>query len=269
MLNGNFVIDAHCHIYPDKIAKRAVAGTDGFYGTESLCKGTVSDLLEIGKKAGVDHFVVQSVATAPKQVHSINEFIAKSVSESNGRLTGLGALHPDSEDMAGDIEKIIELGLNGVKLHPDIQRFAVDDPKCFEMYRICSEYKLPILMHTGDYRYDFSNPDRVKCVLEMFPDLTVVGAHMGGWSVWDDAVKKLVNFKNLYVDCSSTFPFTSIDVAKRAISAYGPDRVLFGTDYPMWSPVSELEIFMSLGLSDMDVKKILSENAVKVFNIKK
>lgn len=268
MVNGNFIIDAHCHIYPEKIAEKAVAGTDSFYGTKACCKGIVSDLLQTGEKAGINRFVVHSVATVPKQVHSINEFIAKSVADSNGRFTGLGALHPDSEDMAGDISKIKELGLHGVKLHPDIQRFAVDDPKCFEMYRLCSENKLPILMHTGDYRYDFSNPDRVERVLKSFPELTLIGAHMGGWSVWDEAVKKLAKYENLYVDCSSTFSFTSIETAKNSINGYGADRVLFGSDYPMWSPIDELKTFLDLGLSYEDVEKILSKNAIKVYGIK-
>ena len=90
MVNGTFVIDAHCHIYPEKIAARAVAGTDAFYGTTARCpQGTVAELLDVGARAGTDHFIVQSVATTPKQVRSINEFIAASVAQSGGTLTGL------------------------------------------------------------------------------------------------------------------------------------------------------------------------------------
>ena len=80
MINNIFTIDAHCHIYPEKIASRAVVGTDTFYGEKSLCKGTAEDLILEGQKAGIDHFIVQSVATSPHQVKSINEFIAEEVS---------------------------------------------------------------------------------------------------------------------------------------------------------------------------------------------
>ena len=79
MVNGIKVIDAHCHIYPEKIAERAVAGTDNFYKCQSFCKGTVSDLLSEGEKAGIDHFIVQSVATTPKQVKSINDALIPEV----------------------------------------------------------------------------------------------------------------------------------------------------------------------------------------------
>ena len=66
MVNGIYTIDAHCHIYPEKIASKAVAGTDVFYDTHSVCVGTVSDLIRRGSEAGVDHFIVQSVATTPR-----------------------------------------------------------------------------------------------------------------------------------------------------------------------------------------------------------
>ena len=212
--NKYMVTDAHCHIYPEKIAARAVAGTDGFYGINSRCKGTVADLLEMGDASGIDRFVVQSVATTPHQVERINEFIAEAVAEGGGRFTGLGTLHPESEDIKGDIEHIIELGLHGVKLHPDIQKFKIDDYRCLKIYELCEKFNLPILMHTGDYRYDFSNANRLLPVMEIYTGLTVIGAHFGGWSVWEEASEKLAKLPNLYVDCSSSLPFITSEVAK-------------------------------------------------------
>ena len=268
MVEGKYrVIDAHCHIYPDKIASRAVAGTDGFYGINSTCKGTVSDLEFVGGAAGVDHFLVQSVATTPHQVKSINEFIAQSVVQSGGKFTGLGTLHPDSGDIKGDIEHLMELGLKGVKLHPDIQQFKIDDYRCLRIYELCEQLELPILMHTGDFRYDFSNPNRLLPVMEIYTGLTVIGAHFGGWSVWDEAAEKLAGLPNLYVDtCSSLYSLDS-QKAKKLIYAYGVDRVLFGTDYPMWETAEELERFFKIGLSEEEYKKILYENAAGLFGI--
>ena len=134
MVNGIYTIDAHCHIYPEKIASKAVAGTDNFYNTVSYGKGTVSHLIDDGVKAGIDKFIVQSVATTPKQVNSINNFIATQVSMNKERLVGLGTLHPESEDIKGDVEYLVELGLKGVKLHPDIQAFKIDDYRCLKLY---------------------------------------------------------------------------------------------------------------------------------------
>ena len=152
MYKGYYVIDAHCHIYPEKIAAKAAGATDKFYDIKGYGKGTVKDLKRVCKRDGVDHAIVQSVATTPKQVKSINEFISDEVKNSKGFLTGLGTLHPDSEDIKGDITHIVELGLKGVKLHPDIQKFKVDGEKLFKIYEICEEKNLTMLVHTGDYR---------------------------------------------------------------------------------------------------------------------
>ena len=266
MVHGNFVIDAHCHIYPDKIAARAVAGTDAFYGTTARCpSGTVGELLEVGTKAGTDHFIVQSVATTPKQVRSINEFIAASVAASEGKFTGLGTMHPECEDIPAEIAHLKALGLKGIKIHPDIQARPLDHPGFMIMYACCEKEGLPVLMHTGDYRYDYSNPNRLIPVLEQFPDLTVIGAHFGGWSVWDEATEKLSKYPNFLVDCSSSLYAMPAEKARELIFAYGTDRVLFGTDYPMWEIETEIERFMAIDLTEQQREDILFNNAFKMF----
>ena len=258
------IIDSHCHIYPDKIAQKASDATGHFYDLPASLDGKISTLLEHGERAGIEHFVVQSVATTPKQVSSINNFIAQAVSESGGRFTGLGTLHPDSEDMAADVDEIIRLGLKGVKLHPDIQRVQLDDPRMHTMYELC-EGRLPMLIHTGDNRYDNSNPNRLMPILDKYPNLTVIGAHFGGWSIWEEATKKLYGYKNFLVDCSSSLYAISPEKAKELILAYGVERVLFGTDYPLWTPEAEIERFMKIDLTDEQREDILYNNAARLF----
>lgn len=268
MVGKYYVIDAHCHVYPDKIAEKAAAGTSHFYDDVGFAAdGKVSTLQRIGAEAGVDHFVIQSVATTPHQVKSINEFIARTVAEGGGVFTGLGTLHPDSEDLKGDVMHLMELGLHGVKLHPDIQRFKIDDYRCLKIYELCEENHLPILMHTGDKRYDYSNPNRLMPILDIYTGLTIIGAHLGGWSIWEEASEQLQGIPNLYFDCSSTFHWIGAETAKKLILKLGTDRVMWGTDYPMWGPQKELDDFFSMGLSEEDNVKILSENAKRIYGI--
>lgn len=267
MVNGYFATDSHCHIYPEKIAERAVAGTDNFYGGRSVCRGTVEDLLNEGAKAGIDRFLVQSVATSPKQVNSINEFIASETAKHPDKLIGFGTLHPDSADIRGDIKHLLSLGLRGVKLHPDIQAFKIDDYRCLKIYELCEQEGLPILMHTGDRRYDYSNPNRLLPVLEIYKRLTVIGAHLGGWSVWEEASRAYEGLPNFYVDCSSSMPYLDKETVKSIIRRYGAEKVLFGTDYPMWSPKKEIETFFSLGLDENEIRCILNSNIKKLLNL--
>ena len=127
------VINSHCHIYPDKIAAKAVKGIRDFYDLHMSLNGTVDDLIEDGNKVGVCHYLIHSVATTPKQVQSINEFISFEVKSHPDLFTGFGTLHPDSEDIEADLDYIIELGLKGVKVHPDFQQFALNEEKAFKM----------------------------------------------------------------------------------------------------------------------------------------
>ena len=135
-----------------------------------------------------------------------------------------------------------------------------------KIYELC-EGRLPILMHTGDNRYDLSNPNRLSTILDIYKDLTIIGAHFGGWSIWEEATKKLHGYKNLYVDCSSSLYAITPEKAKELIGIYGSDRVLFGTDYPMWEPREEIERFLKIDLTEKERRDILCNNAARLFNI--
>ena len=97
--------------------------------------------------------------------------------------------------------------------------------------------------------------------------MTVIGAHFGGWSVWDKAPEILCKYKNLYVDTCSSFYALSKERARQIIDLYGADRVVFGTDFPMWRQEDELKFLFSLGLSDNQLENILAKNIERVLKI--
>ena len=258
------IIDFHTHVFPENIAEKASGSIGKFYDLPIKFDGRLSTLLQIGGAAGLDGYVVHSVATTPNQTAAINGFIAGLCRENPG-VYGFATIHPDQEDMAGELERALALGLKGVKIHSDMQRVALDDPRLFELYDLI-QGRVPLLAHTGDNRFDYSNPGRLKRVLDAFPRLTVVGAHFGGWSVWQEA---LVAFKSrdLFVDCSSSFYALSHAEARALIRGYGAQRVLFGSDYPMWDPGEELDTLGQLGLTACEMDWILHENAERLLGL--
>lgn len=260
------IIDCHCHIYPEKIALKAVESISEFYHLPMCYDGRLETLLSASKENGVTHSVIFSVATKPAQVRSINRFIAEMVAQNPNRFIGLGTLHPDSDNIQEEVEEIIRLGLKGVKLHPDIQRIALDDKRCDRIYQAC-EGVLPVLVHAGDSRYDYSNPNRLKNVLEKYPKLTVIGAHFAGYSVWDEAEKQLSGYQNLYVDCSSSLALITKEKALKIIRTYGAERVLYATDFPMWSFEEELKRIQALGLTKKEKQQIFYKNACALFGL--
>jgi predicted TIM-barrel fold metal-dependent hydrolase len=255
------VIDFHSHIYPEKIAAKAAASIGNFYTIPMLKAGTAECLLECGRRDGIDRFVVFSAAAVPGQVKSINDYIAKNAA-AHKEFTGFGTLHPDIPDPGGEIDRILDLGLKGIKLHPDMQRFNIDDEKMMDIYALL-EGRLPVIFHTGDYRYPYSHPARLARVLDTFPRLTAVAAHFGGWSLFDLALEYLRD-RFCYLDVSSSIPFLGASRAEELIRIYGAERFLFGSDYPMWDPGSCLRELMGLKLSDDEKEHILWKNALRL-----
>ena len=261
------IIDFHTHIYPEKIAGKAVVSIGDFYSIEMSGKGTSRALIEGGSKCGITNYVVHSVAVTSHTVEAINDFISAEIKE-HKEFYGFGTMHADFDEKIKEAERLSGLGLKGIKIHPDTQKFNLDDERMFELYDYMQQNKLPLLIHTGDYRYDYSHPRRLKNILKEFPKLITIGAHFGGWSVYDLAYE-LLKDENCYVDTSSAFFMLGKERAKELIRLYGAERVLFGTDFPMWNAEDELNILYDMKLSDDEYELIFHENAEKILNIKK
>jgi predicted TIM-barrel fold metal-dependent hydrolase len=260
---SNSIIDFHTHIYPEKIAAKAVASIGEFYHIAMQQDGTVESLLESGRRGGIGHFVVFSAAAVPGQVQSINKYIASTCRE-HPEFTGFGTLHPDMGNPLDEIERLIALGLRGIKFHPDMQRFDIDDERMMDIYA-AAEGRLTIVFHTGDYRHSYSHPSRLARVLDNFPKLCAVAAHFGGWSIVDIAYDYF-HKRHCYFDVSSSLSFIGHRRAAELIHSYGAERFLFGSDYPMWDPAVCLEEFMALNLTDSEREMILWKNAQTILN---
>ena len=260
------ITDIHAHVFPDAIAEKASGSIGEFYRMKVYHSGTVGELLALEKEAGITHACIHSVAVTPRHIESINRFISETVSLHPDSVTGYAAIHPDYEDIQGLIRDVRTMGLKGLKIHPDMQRFALDSPKAMEMFAAI-EGKMPIIIHTGDPRYEYSRPRQMKKVLDAFPKLVCVCAHLGGWSEWDEATRTLAEYENVYVDTSSSLYTLKPEEGRRITRSYSRDRVLFGTDYPMWNPQPEINCLMDMGLEENEYRRILWENAERFYGL--
>lgn len=253
------IADAHCHIFPPKIAQKAVDSIGSFYENEMRGTGMADDLLASGERIGVEKYLVCSTATRPAQVQSINDFILEECAKQD-KFIGFATLHPEYEDIDGELARIVEMGLHGIKLHPDFQKFDIDAPSAMTIYSGAEQAGLPILFHMGDVRYDYSAPERLAKVAKTFPGLTCIAAHFGGYQRWEDAQRYLGYQPNIYYDTSSSLFILPPDDAVRIIEHCGTDHFMFGTDYPMWLHEQELERFMALPMSQQQREDILWNN---------
>ena len=261
-----YFIDFHSHVYPDAIAPKAAQSVREFYhlGDDTI-DGRVESLLSYGDQAGIDRFVILPVALRPSRTRHINDFIIEQVA-SQPRFFGYGTVHAGMENITGEVQYIMDKGLRGIKMHPDSQVFAIDDPRLFPVYEMI-QGKLPVIFHMGDRRFDYSHPARLRRVLDFFPRLQVIAAHFGGYTMYEVAAEELKG-KECFFDVSSSLMFMEEGVAERYINHYGAERFVYGSDFPMWNPVKEMERFLKLKLTDDQFEQIAHITAEGILDIK-
>ena len=260
------IIDIHTHIYPDKIARKAANSVRDFYELEGSIRmdGTVEMLLEEGKKAGISTYVVLPVSNTPNRVRSINSFILEQTGI-HDNFIGFGTVHAEMEGLCEEVEWIMEQGLRGIKMHPDSQRFNIDDERLLPVYDMIQD-KIPVILHMGDTRYNYSHPVRLRRILNMFPHLQVIAAHFGGYSMQHTAQELLWDTDCVF-DISSSLMFMEKGQAERYIRNYGAERCAYGTDYPLWDPVTEVNRFKELNLTSAQFEQIANKTAKRILKL--
>ena len=181
------------------------------------------------------------------------------------RFLGFGTVHAAMENITGEVEYIMEKGLRGLKMHPDSQQFAIDDERLFPAYEAV-QGKLPVLLHMGDFRFDYSHPKRLRHLLELFPNLQVIAAHFGGYSMYETAYE-LLHDKDCIFDVSSSLMFMEEGVAEKYIRNYGAERMAFGTDYPLWDPIKETRRFLELKLTVEEFDQIGHKTVERILGL--
>lgn len=257
------IFDFHVHVFPDNVAERATENLHTYYKVPMASTGTWAEFLKSSaENPQIKKCLIHSTATRPSQVVAVNTFLSGII---NDDLLGFGTVHPDFEDIEGEIDRLITLGLRGIKLHPDFQQFEADSEKACRIYKY-AEGKLPVLFHAGDKNVNTSSPKRIRHIHDMFPRLTIIAAHMGGYSAWDEAEKYLVG-TDVFFDTSSTTMFFPPEKMAKMIREHGAHKCLFGTDFPMHDRAEEIKRMLALGLSDEEYKMIFWDNAVRLLGL--
>ena len=262
------LIDFHTHCFPDKIAAGAIANLSWRSGgLIPQHDGTLSSLMKKMNEYGVDISVVQNIATNASQQTNVNNFACE-MNKKEG-IIAFGSVYPDAPDALCELDRIADMGLKGIKLHPEYQNFQVDDEKMRPIYKRISELGLIVLFHAGQ-DYGFAPPYRcmpenLKNALKWL-DTTVVAAHWGGCGCGMEVKEQLCGL-DLYFDTSFGYGIAPRDVFKGILDKHGTDKILFGTDMPWHNPDMEKRLIATMDLSDEELDKIYYKNAKRILNI--
>ena len=281
------IIDIHTHTFPDKIAAATLDKLKHLSHTIPFTDGTAAGLAASMARAGVDRSVVMPVATSPRQVPHVNDASARM--NELGAQTGVlsfGCMHPDFDGWKEELARVRDLGLKGIKLHPQYQDTDFDDPRYLRILDRCGELGLVVLTHAG---LDIGMPGKDNCapemvarVLEQVGPVKLVLAHMGSWRQWD-RVEALLPGTGVYLDTSfSLGEITPLDDGHyrpgdlplldeaaflRMVRRFGPDRILFGTDSPWDDQGAALARLQALPLEPAELEAILGGNAKRLLGI--
>ena len=267
------IIDTHTHVYPEKIAKAVEEMAVKDVAEEAKLYGpiTIAGLLSSMERNGVDISIAFCLAERPEVVRAANDFLIESCDRK--RLFGLGTMHPDFEDYGAEINRLWSSDVKGIKWSSLFQGFRLDDERMFRLYEAMGDDMIAYF-HMGrgpakHAEHDNSTPDKLARVLEAFPKMKVVAAHFGGFKMLEEVKKQLIG-KNLYLDTAWSPSISELDPALVAdiIREHGPDKILFGTDYPFCDARKEIEAVSKLPLSDENKELIFWKNAKELFGLK-
>ncbi|WP_419788011.1 amidohydrolase family protein [Pseudodesulfovibrio sp.] len=262
-------IDIHTHAFHPKIAHKAVAQLENHYSIPSEGTGDLQDLQARIAKAGIDRAVVLTAATAPSQVIPANNW-AIQIKETCPNCIPFGTAHPGFDRLEVEFDRLERAGIKGLKFHPDFQGFRMDDRGMYEIMEMAAN-RFICLFHVGDKLPPDQNPScpkKMAALHRAFPDTKIIAAHMGGLHQWDYSLEYLADTE-VFIDTSSSMDFLDDDMFRKLVSAFGTERLLFGSDYPLYDPATERErLEKILKLPDAVMEHILGGNAVALLSDK-
>ena len=216
----------------------------------------------------IDCSVVQPIVTKPSQLKHTNEWAQSICSD---RIISFGGIYPYSESYKDDIDFVADLGLKGLKFHPEYQNFVVDDEKMFPVYDYALSKGLILLFHAGvdaglpgPYR---SSPRQFARIVDEMKGGNIIAAHLGGHQQWDDVEKYLLGLP-VYFDLAFVTPeYIEPERLVRIIRRHGAEWILFGTDSPWCSQKKQLAFIRSLPLTCEEREQIFWKNAAMLLDL--
>ena len=264
---GARMIDVHTHLHPPRLfaaIRRWFAERSPWVLEHPTEPRDVARLL---RENGVETFAFCSYAHKPGIARELNDWLAATARDLGPGAVPLGTVHAEDPDPAGDMRDALRAGCAGLKVHEDVQRFELGDPRLAPVLDLVAEHEGFVLAHVGHIPWSdetHDGPARIARVLEAHPSLRVVVAHFGA----PDHLRYLDLMEReprLFLDTTMAFALDSpmhVDVARADVER-GARQIVLGTDYPNIPQAYDGEVrgLRALGLDDATLRAITSENA--------
>ena len=297
------VIDAHIHTYQTReVGLQAKQGSN-----ITDYAGTLDELLPIMEKARIYKAVMVNMLPLAEMCNAalgklpaglpeaerkaaLEEIDARmfsrlerrnswtcSVSREHPSLIPFINLDPllDERSIIAEIfDKVNNQGAKGIKLHPGSQQFFPNDRRLWPAYQTAQQLGLPVICHAGTFAtpIQYAEPNNFEDILQSFPDLTLVLAHLG-MGYFDEVTVLAGTYPNLQFDCSAIIGRPEADGGlvdtdfTALIKEIGVERVMFGSDFPWHDPAIGIKRLLRLNFSEQERRLLLAENAIRIYKL--
>lgn len=270
------VIDAHVHIFPDKIFS-AVRNWFDAHAWKIRYQEKSADLISFLLDHGVSRVVALQYAHKPGIARSLNQYMSDTCQAFQGRVLGIATVFPGEKEGVAILEQAFDEGLAGVKLHAHVQCFDMNQPEMTPLYGVCARENKPMILHVGQEPksdhylcdpYEICRADKLEKVLKAFPTLKICVPHLGFDEI--DPYKALIEkYDNLWLDTAMVLTDYFPQGNRVGLETYRMDRIMYGSDFPnipyAWD--RELLWLKNSSLSQGDLEQVLYKSAETFFDL--
>ncbi len=245
------IIDVHGHVGPWR----------SFYIPDTTEEGT----LRIMDRIGIDRAVIFSNAGMGSDHVLGNRIVADYIESHPDRFIPLVFPNPRYPDEArSEVEHYCgKLGWRGIKIHPTGNQYPADGPNYTPLWEYAEAHGLPVVCHSWDNV--LCNARVFERIAKRFPGVNIVLYH----SIKPDfagAAELARKYGNLFLELTDVAPHNGL--IEWLVSEVGSERILYGSDLGGWfSPLHGIGPVLYATISEADKRKILGENAVRVFRL--
>ncbi len=220
----------------------------------------VDGLLAAMDRNGISHSVVCAI-----EPFFLTEPIADAIAPYPDRFSLFCAIDPYHPDPAARLAEIMKVcPVHGMKIHPTLTALNPSEPRMYRLMELAEAKGMPLQIHTGTFPFDTGGWDDVSLLepaIRDFPQVTVVLCHIG----WDQ-YRMVLDLGERYPNVAVETSWQPARVIREAVARLGPERVLFGSDYPLLKQEYALA-HLRQGLSDEDYRLVASGNAMRLLRL--
>jgi len=278
------MIDIHTHIFPPEIAQNR----QDYFGDEPAFRwlyespqaklATAEDLLAAMESEGVTQSVVfgfpwRRLATMRRH----NDYILASQHRYPRHLVGFACVNALESGAAAEVERCLAAGCRGVGELAFYQEGMGEDvlAALAPIADLCQGYGVPLLLHTNEpvgHVYPGKSPMQLGDLyrlVQAFPHLTLILAHWGGGLFFYQLLKKEVAevLHHVYFDTAASPYLYRPEIYRLAAEIIGPEKILFGSDFPLLRPGRYLRDMAAGGLPEAQQDLITTQNAKRLLNL--